>query len=91
MKPGVKTSEFWLSTIVAFIGPIVAILVASGIVTPEAEGELAGAIEQLIAAIAVIIGVWGGTSAAKNYTNARAAVKQTGSLTGEHDVEVDEE
>lgn len=38
-KPGIKTSEFWLTALVNIAGSIIAILAARGLVSVE-EGEL---------------------------------------------------
>jgi len=39
VKPGVKTSEFWITAIVNIAGAVVAVLAARGLMTQE-EGDL---------------------------------------------------
>jgi len=56
IKPGIKTSEFWITAVANIVGAVIAILVARGLISGE-EGELwiqlAGAV--LVAVIPVAL------------------------------------
>ena len=39
-KPGVKTTEFWVTALLALVGPIVTILVGAGVVQPADAEEV---------------------------------------------------
>lgn len=70
-KPGVKTSEFWLTAVVNVAAAIIAILAARGLVS-DTEGELW---LQLVEAIAVAIAPLVMAIVTAVYTNGRAKVK----------------
>lgn len=71
MKPGYKTTEFWLTAIVNVAAAIVAILAARGLVSSE-EGELWVQLVESIA-VAVLPIVMAVVTAA--YVNGRSAIK----------------
>ena len=54
-KPGIKTTEFWVSVIVAFIG----FLASTGIFTPEQAGALGDALTQLGGLVAMVGSAFG--------------------------------
>lgn len=71
MKPGYKTTEFWVTAIVNIAAAVVAILAARGLLATD-EGDLwVSLVQALATAIAPV--VMGIVTAA--YTNARAKVK----------------
>jgi len=47
MKPGIKTSEFWVTVIISILG----VLVALGVITPEQKDTLAQSIQQIAGAV----------------------------------------
>ena len=55
MKPGYKTTEFWVTLIVQLLG----ILVLFGVITPEQQSTLAEAAQQGAAAIAMALSAFG--------------------------------
>ena len=71
MRPGIKTTEFWITAVVNIIAAVVAVLGIRGMVTAE-EGKayvaLAGAVASAVAPLAAAF-VTG------RYINARAQVK----------------
>ena len=74
IKPGVKTSEFWITAIVNIAGAVVALLAARGLLTAE-EGDLWVAVIRAIglAAIPLALAI---VNAA--YINSRGKVKAGG-------------
>ncbi len=63
MKPGYKTTEFWLASAATICG----ILYASGVISPEGSG----AVEKAVAFIAAAL-------ASLGYSQARGATKASG-------------
>jgi len=63
MKPGYKTTEFWLAAVSTICG----ILYASGVISPEGSG----AVEKAVAFIAAAL-------ASLGYSQARGATKSAG-------------
>ena len=51
VKPGWKTTEFWVTVVAQILG----IMALSGVITPEASGEMAGAVEQVTGGVMVLI------------------------------------
>lgn len=47
VKPGYKTTEFWVTVVCQLIG----ILSLAGIITPEQSTDLSAAIQQIVAAV----------------------------------------
>lgn len=79
-KPGVKTTEFWVTLISSLSGPIVAILVAagafhSGVSPDEFASKFNPAIQALVDNTVVIIGLITGAVATGTYTKQRTAAK----------------
>lgn len=71
MKPGIKTTEFWLSSFSAAIAPVLGILVGMGIIGPDVQD--AGV--QLIEALTAFVGVVAPMFVARNYNASRTQVK----------------
>jgi len=55
MKPGYKTTEFWVTLLIQILG----ILVLFGVITPEQKGTLSEAIQQGAAAVAMALSAFG--------------------------------
>ncbi len=55
MKPGIKTTEFWLNLIVSLLG----VLVATGVITPADQSALADAAAKLAGAVMACISAAG--------------------------------
>ena len=70
MKPGYKTTEFWLTV----IAQILAVAVLFGVVTAEQVDTLNGAIES---AVKAFIGLWLAVAPLVEYIRSRAALKVT--------------
>ena len=68
IKPGVKTSEFYMPTIMAALG----LLVSLGLLTTPLADEVATAIA---AAVPAAVGLIGAVSAAVNYIRGRVTIK----------------
>lgn len=71
MKPGVKTTEFWLTLVAAVLG----VLVAGGFLTPEESAQAQSVVEALIEQLAGVVIAVGPIVA---YIRARAEVKAAG-------------
>lgn len=69
VKSGVKTSEFYMPTVTAALG----LLVALGLLTTELADSVAGAIA---AAVPAVVGLIGAVLAAVEYIKSRTAVKE---------------
>ena len=70
-KPGMKTTEFWVTVIVNLIAAVLTVLVGSALVNQEQ----ADAVNSLALAIAGIVPIFAGAFVAGRYINGRAAVK----------------
>lgn len=71
MKPGIQTTEFWITSIVNIVMAVMALLAVRGLVT-ETEADLYTTLAQaVVAAVAPIVIAF--TSG--RYINARAQVK----------------
>ena len=68
MKPGIKTTEFWIATGVAVLG----VLVATGIITPDQTDALPDAITRLGGMVASVAASFG-------YSLSRGNAKKGGS------------
>lgn len=55
MKPGIRTTEFWISTTVAFVG----FLATTGLFTPVQADALTAAIPQLGGLISMVAAAFG--------------------------------
>lgn len=75
MKSGVKTSEMWLTTGVALVSSVVAIVVALGVLTPEEGEAVSSATIEVVKAIVIAVGVIGSVVSVGIYANGRAKVK----------------
>ena len=64
MKPGVSSTEFWITLGAA----LVSVLTASGVFNPAQSDALLNGITQLVGSVGAIL-------AAMNYTNSRGKVK----------------
>lgn len=53
MKPGFKTSEFWLTTVTS----VLSILVLAGVVGPDDSSRLVALVKDLIAGVVALIGI----------------------------------
>ncbi len=67
MKPGYKTTEFWMS----LVTQIVALLVLFGVIEPAAQEQVSGSLTQLVAAIAAVFNAAG-------YAFSRGLAKKNG-------------
>lgn len=75
-KPGVKTSEFWISLLASLAGPVVAILMAADVFRPDTDvDQLVRSFQVLAEHVVVIIGLITGSLSAKSYTQARSQLK----------------
>lgn len=79
MKPGIKTTEFWVTLILAIIGPVLTILVVSGQLSPEGAevvGDVAeSAVPAIADAVSVIIANVTSLLAVRKYISARTELK----------------
>lgn len=96
MKPGYKTTEFYLTLLKGLVGPALAIGVASGKLTPDSVSEdaVVAAIEKASAGIIALVGLVMSGLAVKTYTESRTAAKSEAEptlYTGEMFPEIDME
>ncbi len=77
-RSGVKTTEFWLTLVKGMVGPLLAILVASGTLTPDSvsEDEVVGHIDTIVGGVMALVALFMSGRAVQTYTEARTAVKQ---------------
>jgi len=77
-RSGLKTTEFWLTSVKALIGPLLAIFVTTGILVPGqvAEAEVAAHLDQIILGVIALGGLFVSGGAVRTYTEARTGVKQ---------------
>lgn len=71
MKNGAKTTEFWLT----LVASLVAVVVATGVLTPEEGEAISSATAEVIKAVTVLAGVLAPIVSAGIYTNGRSKVK----------------
>jgi VIT1/CCC1 family predicted Fe2+/Mn2+ transporter len=76
MKPGYKTTEFWLTAIASILGALVPIVIAYGLLTAE-EAEMW--LNLILAVAAVVVPIVLLNSATK-YTQSRTSLKETEAL-----------
>ena len=79
-KPGIKTTEFWVTLLQALVGPVVMILIAAGIFNADVDqtvvtNDLTSGLQSLATAAGGIFAVITSSSAVKTYTASRATVK----------------
>lgn len=82
MKPGIKTTEFWLTFLQALIGPVVLMLVATGVLSPEADPtaiteSVSAQSDAIVQSVLAIVGTIGSVLAVKGYTAERTKAKTT--------------
>lgn len=62
-KPGVKTTEFWVTILIQ----ILSLLVVFGVITPEEQGNISTGVQQLVAGIVQLVSavayIWSRTKA----------------------------
>lgn len=75
MKHGIHTTEFYLTLLKGLVGPVLAILVAVGYLTPGSEGEVTGHVEQIGAALVALVGLFMSGRVIQTYTDARTTTK----------------
>lgn len=71
VKPGYKTTEFYVTLFVNLIAAVLTVMVASALVSQEQ----ANAINALALAVAGIVPIFAGAFVAGRYVSGRAAVK----------------
>lgn len=80
MKPGIKSTEFWLTKLAAIIGPLIAILVVTGILSPDTDqGALAETVtsnvDAIVGGVVALVGVIGSVIATRGYSKDRTNAK----------------
>lgn len=89
MKTGYKTTEFWLTLVITMLAPIVMVLSASGLLSPDVDqtevvDSLSLAITNAVESVVVLVTLISGTFAASKYTQSRSDIKQSETLTMEN-------
>lgn len=79
-KPGVRTTEFWLSLVQGLAGPAIAVLIVAGVFSPEVnaaemEQQLSANVSSALESVVAVIALWRSGSTTAAYTEARARVK----------------
>ena len=79
-KPGIKTTEFWLTTLQALVGPVVAILVVFGVVNPDVDATALtegtnAAVKDAVAGLTALVALWRSATVVTSYTEQRTAAK----------------
>lgn len=72
IKPGVKTSEFWLSLIAVIGGLVVAIV---QIVQPEQTGQAQTAVDEVLKVAAIVVPLVLSLMVSRDYLVARMSLK----------------
>ena len=80
MKPGFKTTEFWLAMFASLAGPALALLISFGLIDPGVDvdatgGALTQALTDVVRSVTALVGVATPLFASRSYTAARASVK----------------
>jgi len=77
-RNGVKTTEFWLTVAKGLVGPILAVLVATGTLLPDtvAEEDVTSQIDNIVAGAIALVGLIMSGLVVKGYSDGRVAVKQ---------------
>ena len=80
IKPGYKTTEFWVTLATALVGPVVMVLVGFGVFSSDVDqaavtSELTTAFTSVADTVGAVIALIISSSAAKRYTGARTDVK----------------
>ena len=74
-RPGVRTSEFWISLALALVGPLVTLLVGFGVFREDQATEVQSNLTAAVEAVAVIVSNVVSILAAKGYVSARTGLK----------------
>lgn len=78
-KPGVKTTEFWLTAVLALVGPLVTILVGSGVIEAGDAAQVTetvdGSARAIVEAVTVVITNVVSLASVRKYVQARTDVK----------------
>lgn len=75
-KTGYKTTEFYLTLLKASVGPVMAIAVAGGYLSPDVtEDEIQGHINSVVQGAIALIALFVSGSVVKTYTTARTKAK----------------
>ena len=92
MKPGYKTTEFWLTLAKGLVGPVLAILVAAGVFMPGIDEEaVSGHVEQIVVGVVAVVGLVVSGGAVAVYTVARTDAKSVTVTTTVGDLQEREE
>lgn len=79
MKPGIKTSEFWVTLIVSVLGPLLTILAMMGVISfedvAEMQESLTTATTEIGKAVALIVANIASAWTAIRYTQQRTSLK----------------
>lgn len=79
-KPGIRTTEFWVTLLTALVGPGVALLVGFGVFDAELDQEattdtLTSLISTISGAVVAAVGLITGAVSARRYSENRMQVK----------------
>jgi len=75
MKPGIKTTEFWVALALTLVGPLVAVMVGFGVFKEEQAVEVQSSMSLVIESVSVIASNIVSLVAARSYINARTGLK----------------
>lgn len=80
-KPGIKTTEFWVTLLQALVGPVVMLLVALGIFKADTEqAQVVDAVNAnstaIVESVAVVVGMISSVLATGKYVTARTKAKE---------------
>jgi hypothetical protein len=90
-KPGIKTTEFWLTAFKACVGLTLAIGVSLGYLSPEVDAEGIGRhIDKIVSGVVAVVGLFVSGMAVSNYNLGRAQVKSTEVANAPEPVEAEE-
>jgi len=78
-KPGIKTTEFWISGMMALVGPIVSICVS------VRDGSALSDPEALIQSVVLVVSNISSLFAVRGYVSARVKVKTNGNGVSDED------
>lgn len=76
MRPGVKTTEFWITTLLTLVGPIVTLLVGFGVFREEQATEVQANLTTAIEGVSVVISNLVSVVTAGRYVKARTELKK---------------
>ncbi len=75
MKPGIKTTEFWVALALSLVGPIVTTLVGFGVFREENAAEVQGSLSTVVDSVSVIVTNIVSIVSVKTYIDARTGLK----------------